>query len=62
MQPVKKCKQGEQHGRAKLTDHEVELLRRMYESTTECWTIYALAKKFEISRQHCTRLVRYEQR
>ena len=50
------------NGNAKLTDHEVDLLRRMYEDPEQGWTIYALAKKWEISRQHCTRLVRYEQR
>lgn len=60
MQPVKKCKHGEQHGRAKLTDHEVELLRRMVERGE--LSQQQAAEKFELSKGYVSRLCRYERR
>lgn len=63
-EPVKKCKQGirtgEEHGMAKLTDHEVELFRRMVESGE--FTQQQAAEKFDISKAHAHRLSHYKQR
>lgn len=50
---------GESHQRAKLTDDEVELIRRLHEQGES----YAkLAKKFGVCRWHVGRLCRYERR
>lgn len=60
---VKKCKQGfrfgQDHGRAKLTDHEVELIRQLYDGGM---TQSELVDKFEIAKSHVSRLVNYKQR
>lgn len=53
-------RRGENHGRAKLTDREVELFRRMVESG-ELTQAEAVAK-FEISKAHGSRLMSYRQR
>lgn len=37
---------GERHPKARLTDHEVELLREMYDSGD--WSLRALGRKFEV--------------
>ena len=57
---MKKCKLGEQHGRAKLTDHEVELLRKMVENGE--LTRREAQEKFELSKGYVSRLCRYERR
>jgi len=62
--PVRKGKKlgirrGQDHGRAKLTDHEVELLRRMQE---EGCAYRFLAMKFEISIGQVFNIVNYRQR
>lgn len=53
-------RRGQHHGRAKLTDHEVELLRRMFDSGE--WSFRRLAIKFEISAMQVYRIVHYRQR
>lgn len=53
----KRC--GQSHGQAKLTDHEVELMRKLHESG---YGYKRLAKLFEISRSQAMRIVRYERR
>lgn len=51
---------GEEHGRAKLSDHEVDLLRRMVEGGK--LSQKEAADKFEISKGHVSKLVSYKQR
>lgn len=66
MTPIKRAdngyRRGDSHHRAKLTDHEVELARRMREKDPAIWTFARLAKAFEISAMHMARLCRFEQR
>lgn len=50
---------GQRHGRSKLTDHEVELMREMHESGM---AEKDLAEKFEISRSQVCKLVNFKQR
>jgi plasmid maintenance system antidote protein VapI len=45
---------GERHHRAKLSDHEVEMLRRFY---VEGWGYRRLARVFEIGREHVRDIV-----
>lgn len=40
---------GEDHPRAALTDHEVELVLELRESDPEFWTYRRLAERFEVS-------------
>lgn len=47
---------GDSHGRAKLSDHEVELIRRMRE---EGLGTVAIAKKFGISKGWVSKVCRY---
>ena len=61
--PVKNyvnIRRGQNHGRAKLLDSEVEHIRRMVESGE--FTQKEVAAKFEISESHVHRLVTYKQR
>lgn len=51
---------GETHYSAKLSDHEVNLIREMYEEGDI--TIYRLAKIFEIAKSHCWDIVHYRKR
>lgn len=53
-------KTGQNHGRAKLTDHEVELLRKMVESGE--LTRPQAQEKFELSKSYVSRLCRYIRR
>ena len=50
---------GEDHPRAKLTDAEVELVRRLYEGGMR---YSELAEKFECSKWSIGRICRYERR
>jgi DNA invertase Pin-like site-specific DNA recombinase len=50
---------GEYHPRAKLTDAEVELVRRLYEGGMR---YSELAMKFEVSKWAIGRICRYERR
>ena len=59
---VKKCKcvrLGERNGRSVLTDHEVELLRRLHEHG---YSYRTLAVKFEISVGQAFNIATYRQR
>lgn len=57
---IRGIRRGELHGRAKLTDHEVELIRRMVESGE--WTQNQIALKFEISKSCVSFIVNYRRR
>jgi Mor family transcriptional regulator len=46
---------GESHGRAKLTDRDVELMRQLHEEGMSC---YALAKKFGCSHGYAKKVAR----
>lgn len=61
MQPVSAAGKplGEAHGRAKITDREVELIRELHERGLG---YRKLAFKFEISRSHVRRIVFFEGR
>jgi len=50
---------GEDHQNAKLTDAEVELIRRLHEDGVSYET---LAEKFEVSKWAIGRICRYERR
>lgn len=50
---------GESHQRAKLTDAEVEMIRRLH---TEGLTYSELAAKFEVNRFHVGKICRFERR
>lgn len=51
---------GQNHGRAKLTDHEVELLRSMVERKE--LTQQQAADKFELNKGYVSRLCNYKRR
>jgi hypothetical protein len=51
---------GEDHPNAKLTDHEVELVREMHEEYKISYT--KLADKFEVSKGAIAKICRYERR
>lgn len=55
---------GEDHPRAVLTDHEVELIRQLYEERKpgDGMTMRVIAEKFEISVSHVCRIVNFSQR
>jgi len=53
---------GQYHGRAKLLDHEVELLRAMRDSDPDVWTPRRLAEKFEIHVRTVHKLLSYQRR
>ncbi len=50
---------GESHGRAKLTDHEIDLIRQLKE---EGMSATEIAEKMEVSRRYVYKLVNYERR
>lgn len=50
---------GESHGRAKLTDHEIDLVRQLKEDGMSANDI---AKKMEISKRYVYKLVNFERR
>jgi hypothetical protein len=50
---------GESHGRAKLTDRDVELLRQLRD---QGWSLTHLAEKFDLSRRHVLRICSHRQR
>jgi len=50
---------GETHGRAKLTDHEIDLVRQLKE---EGMPATEIAAKMEISKRYVYKLVNYERR
>lgn len=50
---------GESHGRAKLSDHEIDLVRQLKEEGMPAGEI---AAKMEISRRYVYKLVNYERR
>jgi predicted DNA-binding protein (UPF0251 family) len=50
---------GESHGRARLSDHEIELIRRLKE---EGMSAPLIAEKMEISKRYVYKLVNYEKR
>lgn len=50
---------GDTHHRAKLTDHEIELLRQL---GAEGMKVKDLAKKFEISKGQASKILRHHQR
>jgi len=51
---------GEYHPKAKLTNHEVELMRKMREE--EGCSYNFLAKIFEVSKDHVVSLCKYRRR
>lgn len=51
---------GENHGRAKLSDHDVELFRQLVES--KAVKLCEACEKFEISKAHGTLLMQYKRR
>ena len=50
---------GESHGRAKLSDHEIDLVRQLKE---EGMPATEIAEKMEISRRYVYKLVNFERR
>lgn len=50
---------GESHGRAKLSDHEIDLVRQLRE---EGMSAAEIAQKMEISKRYVYKLVNYERR
>lgn len=50
------CRIGQDHPRAKLTNHEIELLLRLHDE--EGWGYRRLAKKFEISKSQARLIVK----
>ena len=50
---------GESHGRARLSDHEIDLVRQLKEEGMPAGEI---AEKMEISRRYVYKLVNYERR
>ncbi len=50
---------GETHGRAKLNDHEIELIRQLKEQGMPATEI---AEKMEVSKRYVYKLVNYERR
>ncbi len=50
---------GESHGRAKLTDHEIDLVRQLKEQGMPATEI---AEKMEISKRYVYKLANYERR
>ncbi len=50
---------GETHGRAKLSDHEIDLVRQLKE---EGMPATEIAAKMEISKRYVYKLVNYERR
>lgn len=50
---------GESHGRAKLTDHEIDLIRKLKE---EGMSAAAIAEKMEISKRYVYKVVNFERR
>lgn len=59
MKRAKNCRHGQTHPRAVLTDHEVELIRRLND---EGMTQKEIALRFEISKSQVSKIVRYLQR
>lgn len=59
---------GQSHGRAVLTDAEVDAIRELWDSEEHVqpwnhyWTLERLAEKFEISRRQVVNIVGYIQR
>lgn len=51
---------GEHHHNAKLTDHDVDLIRRLHED--EGMSYRVLARKFEVSKGAIAGICRYERR
>ncbi len=49
----------ESHGMAKLSDHEIDLVRQLKE---EGMPAAAIAEKFEVSKRYVYKLVNYERR
>ena len=47
---------GESHHRAKLTDHEIDLIRDLYE---DGMSVSEIARKFEIQKSHCWDICHY---
>lgn len=52
-------KAGQHHHRAKLTDHDVELIRQLHDDGIG---YLVLAKKFEVSQHTIGRICRFERR
>ncbi len=50
---------GQTHGMAKLTDHEIDLVRQLREQGMPAKEI---AEKFEVSKRYVYKLVNYERR
>jgi transposase len=50
---------GETHGRAKLSDHEIDLVRQLKEEGMPAGEI---AEKFEVSKRYVYKLVNFERR
>lgn len=63
MEPVKRNRKGwrvgDSHHNAKLTDHEIELLRQLF---ADGMTVCELASKFDISKGHVSKIIGYRQR
>jgi hypothetical protein len=55
-------KRGEQHPRAKLTNHEVEQMRRLREESNPTPPLSHLAVMFEISKTQAFRICCYQER
>lgn len=53
---------GEHHHSAKLTDHEVALVRQLRRGERGYWTYARLAEKFEISKSQVRNIVKRRQR
>lgn len=51
---------GQDHPQARLTDHDVDLIRRMHEA--DGWGYKRLAKKFEVSRHTIRDICTYRYR
>lgn len=50
---------GDSHGRAKFSDHEVDMMRQLHEGGMSCRDI---ARKFEANDGYVSRVLRYQYR
>lgn len=54
-----RIRRGQEHGRAKFTNHEIELMRQLYESGVNCAEI---ARRMETARSWVWKVVHYHYR
>lgn len=50
---------GESHKDAKLSDHEIDLMRELRESDPKTWSYRRLAEKFEVAKSYAESVCKY---